>query len=601
MKQEKKQNFIARTLKLFRPFWKSLGVVIVLMLVGQTIAIFSPYLYGRSVDAVLHHNVRLVIISVVGAFALSFFQNEILTWYRERIELTKLDEHIEHYLSEETLKKMFSFSVGQHVNEHSGVRQSIVSRGQSALNELMNNVLYTVVPNLLQILAIFGILIYFAWQVAALAAVFVALYATATYKFNTSYSPKLIALRRKRQAQARMQSEFFHNSTLVISEAQESRSVEDFNLEGKEYLAQYEKTWLGFMNFFYATYPLLIIGQYASLGLGVYYIFIGKLSTGMFVTLFSWVGSIFSNMQQIMRMQRRTIAQVIEIKRLYELLDIMPDIDSSAKGIVPETFGGSVEFRDVSFAYPYRSSVAEEEREDDTSDKREDYVVRNVSFEIPAGAKVGFVGSSGSGKSTIVNLVRRYYDPSEGSILIDGISLKEIDLAFLRSQIGNVEQKIELFDRSIRDNILFGLPEGVTVSESALAKAVTDASLDDFLKKLPEGIDTHIGENGVKVSGGERQRIGIARAFIKDPKILIFDEATSALDSINEKLIHEAINRGAQGRTTIIIAHRLSTVRDADIIFVVSKGKITDRGTHEELQKTSAEYQRLIQNQILAG
>jgi ABC-type multidrug transport system fused ATPase/permease subunit len=196
--------------------------------------------------------------------------------------------------------------------------------------------------------------------------------------------------------------------------------------------------------------------------------------------------------------------------------------------------------------------------------------------------------------------MRRYYDATEGQILIDGEPLTDIDLHWLRSQIGNVEQKIELFDRSIRDNILFGLPAGVEITDDKLNTAVADASLTDFIAKLKDhGVDTVIGEGGIKVSGGERQRIGIARALIKNPKILIFDEATSALDSINEKLIHDAINRSAKGRTTIIIAHRLSTVMDADIIFVVAEGKIVGQGTHKELEKNNKEYQKLIKNQIL--
>jgi ATP-binding cassette subfamily B (MDR/TAP) protein 1 len=196
--------------------------------------------------------------------------------------------------------------------------------------------------------------------------------------------------------------------------------------------------------------------------------------------------------------------------------------------------------------------------------------------------------------------MRRFYDPTEGEILIDDVNLKDMNLHWLRSRIGNVEQKIDLFDRSIKDNILFGLPSGAEVPDEKVQKAVEDASLTEFIEKLKDhGLDTVIGEGGIKVSGGERQRIGIARALIKDPKILIFDEATSALDSINEKLIHDAINRSAQGRTTIIIAHRLSTVMDADIIFVVAKGKIVAQGTHKELEKNSEDYKELIKNQIL--
>lgn len=240
------------------------------------------------------------------------------------------------------------------------------------------------------------------------------------------------------------------------------------------------------------------------------------------------------------------------------------------------------------------------EDEEEKTDKKEEQAITNISLKIEAGAKVGFVGVSGSGKSTIINLMRRYYDPQNGQIFIDGIPLKDLDLKWFRSQVGNVEQKIELFDRSIRENILFGLPEEKKITEEELNKIIKDSSLDEFVAGLKDnGLDTMIGEGGIKVSGGERQRIGIARALIKNPKILIFDEATSALDAYNEKLIHDAINIGSKGRTTIIIAHRLSTVIDADIIFVVDGGKIVGQGKHDELKDTCPEYQKLIKNQVV--
>ncbi len=596
---KKRQNFFLRTLKLFRPFWGSFAVVFFLMLVGQMLAIASPYLYGRSVDAVLRHDPHALVFSLGGAFLLTLLQTEFLNWFRESIEVKKLDENIEHYLSDKALEKMFSFSVGQHVNEHSGVRQAVVSRGQNGLNDVIYSVLYTFIPNILQILVIFGILAYLAWPVALVAAFFFFLFVLITYKQNAIFLPKINAVFSKRRNQSKLQSEFFRNSTLVIAEAQEEKALGQFDVSAEEHLVLTRKTWLEFLGFFYATRPLLIIGQYASLGVGIYLIFQGRLSTGMFVTLFSWTGSVFGNLQQMMNLQRRTVNQIVEIRKFYELLDLDSDVSLNQDGPRPEIKGG-IEFRQVSFAYPYRFASDEDEGDRTEAQRlaKEKRVVTDVSFSIPAGAKVGFVGSSGSGKSTIVNLMRRYYDPTEGSVLIDGVDLKTLDLGWLRGQIGNVEQKIELFDRSIRDNILFGLPKGRTVTEAELARVVNDASLGDFIAKLPEGLDTHIGENGIKISGGERQRIGIARAFIKDPKILIFDEATSALDSVNEKLIHDAINRGAEGRTTIIIAHRLSTVSDADIIFVVANGVIVASGKHEDLQKTSPDYQKLIKNQI---
>ena len=210
----------------------------------------------------------------------------------------------------------------------------------------------------------------------------------------------------------------------------------------------------------------------------------------------------------------------------------------------------------------------------------------SVNFTIPAGAKVGFVGVSGSGKSTIVNLMRRYYEATEGEILIDGAVLKELDLHWLRSQIGNVEQKIDLFDISIRDNILFGLPANAEVSEEKIQKAVTDASLDEFVTKLKEhGLDTMIGEGGLKLSGGEKQRLSIARALLRKPKLLLFDEATSALDSLTEEEISDTIRDISKegNQITILIAHRLSTIMHADRLYVLVKGDVVETGKHETL------------------
>ncbi len=493
---------------------------------------------------------------------------------------------------------MLGFSIGQHTNEHSGVKQTVVYKGQSALTNIMYTILYTILPNVLQIIATLIILAFFDWRVALIAFTFVLLYVYVSQGRNKKFLPLIDQIRKNNQEQSKLSSELYRNATLVISEAKEEATLTAFDKKYATISDYATETWTRYLDFHYLHKILIFLGRYASLGVGIYLIFIGQHSTGMLVTFFSWVGNIFGNLVQIMNLQRHFIFQMVEIKKFFDLMDITPDIDASVGGIALQPFNGSIEFKNVSFAYPYRQSAKEIENEE-VSNKKEEHAIENVTFSIPAGAKVGFVGVSGSGKSTIVNLMRRFYDVSAGEILIDGINIKEIDLKWLRSQIGNVEQKIDLFDRSIKDNIIFGLPEGAVVSQERLTQVVSDASLDDFVAKLKDhGLDTVIGEGGIKVSGGERQRIGIARALIKDPKILIFDEATSALDSINEKLIHEAINRSAKGRTTIMIAHRLSTVMDADTIFVVSEGKIVDSGTHEELKKRCAEYKELIKNQI---
>jgi len=597
----KHSSFFKRVLGFFKPFRKPFAIVTALMLFGQLLNAFSPLLFSKGVDAVIDGNAKLTAYFLITAFAITFFRDQILAFIRERVEISKLDFAIDKTFSVLSLSRMFQFSIGQHINEHSGVKQTIVSKGQNSLSGFMFSILNNILPSFIQIVAMSAFLFYFDWRVASVALVFVVLYIIASYFRNVKVFPKLDEVRKKNQGQSKLQSELFRNSTLVIAEAQELKTTDDFKYKYDNVTDFGISTWNSYLVNFYIHRTIITIGQYATLGMGAYYILIGNHSAGMFVALWAWTNGVFSNLMSIMNSQRHTLSQIVEIKKYFELLDITPDIEPNIGGKTIENLQGSIEFKHVSFAYPYRKSAQEEEDETDI-EKDQEHTIEDISFTIPAGAKVGFVGVSGSGKSTMVNLMRRYYDTTSGEILIDGVPLKELDLHWLRSQIGNVEQKIELFDRSIRDNILFGLPGSTEIDEAKLQKAVKDASLTDFINKLKDhGLDTMIGEGGIKVSGGERQRIGIARALIKDPKILIFDEATSALDSINEKLIHDAINRSAAGRTTIIIAHRLSTVMDADIIFVVADGKIVGQGTHAELEKKNKEYQKLIKNQILVG
>jgi ABC-type multidrug transport system fused ATPase/permease subunit len=225
-------------------------------------------------------------------------------------------------------------------------------------------------------------------------------------------------------------------------------------------------------------------------------------------------------------------------------------------------------------------------------------VVKNLNLTIPQGKKIAFVGFSGSGKSTIIKLLLRIYDWQKGDIKIGKKSLREIDAKILRQRIGYVEQHIDLFDTSVRENILFGVLDKrgqEKISEEKLMEIIKRARIDQFFERLGNtGLDTIIGERGVKLSGGERQRIGIARALAKNPDILIFDEATASLDTENEKYIQEAIDESSKGRTTIIIAHRLSTVQNSDIIFVMDKGKLVGTGKHTDLLENCQEYQRLI-------
>jgi ABC-type multidrug transport system fused ATPase/permease subunit len=271
-----------------------------------------------------------------------------------------------------------------------------------------------------------------------------------------------------------------------------------------------------------------------------------------------------------------------DAEKYFTIMDKVPSFDESGKKNID--LKESIVFSNVAFRYEKSTAP----------------VFSGLSFTIEKNAVTAFVGSSGSGKSTIVKLLVRAYDYSGGSITIGNTELRSIDAGYLREHIGYVEQHVDLLDETIKENILIARNHNKKGDEETLLNEVAKhARIDQFYHRLGEKkFDTVVGERGVKLSGGERQRVGIARAIIKNPEILIFDEATSALDSENEKFVMEAINEVSKGKTTIIIAHRLSTVRNADKIIVMDKGTIAGEGTHDELMMTNNIYQNLVAHQL---
>jgi len=301
--------------------------------------------------------------------------------------------------------------------------------------------------------------------------------------------------------------------------------------------------------------------------------------------------------------QRNMADWLSAIKKMLDMLDEKPVAQEIKNPVVLENMKGSIVFDAVTFHYPKRKKQNEESVEKNEVKQGDEHehepALENISFTIDAGKTTAFVGKSGSGKTTLINLLLRAYDPQEGAIFIDGINLKDLQLNAYRKQVGVVEQDVEVFDKTIKHNILFPIdnPEYFDVEElDAIAK---DAGVAEFKDRLADGYDTKIGEKGIQLSGGQKQRVGIARVLAKKPKILIFDEATASLDSINEKNIHEAMNKALKGRTGIIIAHRLATIVDADKIVVMNNGKVVGEGTHKELVKDCPEYQELVQLQNL--
>lgn len=306
----------------------------------------------------------------------------------------------------------------------------------------------------------------------------------------------------------------------------------------------------------------------------------GKLNAADFTAFLLYINMFINPIHRFVTLFEQLQEGMSGFSRFYEIMTTPDEIDEGE--VVIEDIKGDVAFENVTFSYV----------NDDTTDKA---VISDLSLSLKAGNTVALVGPSGGGKSTICNLIPRFYNVQSGRITIDGIDVKDITLDSLRRNIGMVSQSVFLFDGTVRDNIAYGKPDA---SDEEIVEAARKANIHDFILTLDNGYDTEVGERGVKLSGGQRQRISIARVFLKNPKLLILDEATSALDNVTEMQIQEALEELSEGRTVIVVAHRLSTVKNADEIVVIDQTGIVERGSHEELIARDGEYKKLYSYQF---
>ncbi len=309
----------------------------------------------------------------------------------------------------------------------------------------------------------------------------------------------------------------------------------------------------------------------------------GRMSLGEFVAFLFCMFKSYDPIRRLSRLQHDMQQGLASSSRIFKVMDEQMEMRDKPGAVELKKFSKDLEFRNVSFSYGAGFNLP---------------VLEDVSFKLSAGEMIAIVGQSGSGKSTLTNLIPRFYDVSEGEVLIDGIDVRDLQLASLRRQIAIVTQEVSLFNDTVRSNIAYG-SYGHNDSHEKIRVAATAALADEFIAKLPEGYDTVVGERGLILSGGQRQRVAIARAILKDAPILILDEATSALDTESEMLVQQALDNLMAGRTTIVIAHRLSTVRRADRIIVLEQGRIAEMGTHQELLDLNGIYRRLYELQFV--
>ncbi len=575
------------------PFVRPAIAVLGLLVLGQAILLTIPWFQGKLIDqlfaSVPHRELYTTVALMCGALVVHNLIERI-TW---EANVYGLLNPISRHAATISMERLTKLSIGQHIRENSGIKQTIISSGQASIRALVDMSLNQVLPLLVELSAVTVILMIKSWQLGCVLLVGTITFALWSFFMNRTIHPKLIQQQDLANHEGKFRGEILKNMDLVLQSAQEDRAIRESDASVATVQQGHRSIWLPYVN--QATWRdnVVTATRAVIMLVGINLVFQHVHTTGMMITLWTWSISALNRVQSVGPITRTMLEHIAAVAKFFELMETPPEIISAANPLRPERYTGNIKFEDVTLRYQRRAEELPEDEQD------RDPSLINVSFHIPAGQTVAFVGESGAGKSSIVYALLRSQELDSGRILVDGHDMAaELDHRHFRSHIGVVSQTTFLFDKSLRYNMTYGLTELDAVpNEEHLDRIAKMACIDRFMDRLEDGYDTVVGERGIKLSGGERQRIAIARALMKDPDILIFDEATSSLDPKNEQAVQEAIDIASRGRTTIIIAHRYSTIRNADRIYVMDRGSIVGSGSHAELIESCVQYRDQIKHQ----
>ena len=558
-----------------RPDLKARIVIAMVALVLAKIATLAfPLFYGAAVDALGGNGQAVQSVAVAISFILAFGVARILmqgfAQLRDAVAAKAVYNAVRS-VAGKTFRHIHALSLRFHLERKTGGLTRVIERGTKGIDVLLFYVLFSIAPTILELLLVCGYLWWaYHWGYVAITIVTVIIYGVFTIRVTAW----------RTDIRRRMNDSDTEANTKAVDSLLNYETVKYFNNESHEatrydqamvqYAEASEKSQmsLSFLNAGQAA--IITAGLVGVMCLAAYQISIGQMTIGGLVVVNGFLTQLYVPLNLLGTVYREINQALIDMEKMFDVLNVAPEVKDKPGAPDLSVQGGEVRFEDVVFSY-------EPERT----------ILKGVSFAVPAGKTVAIVGPSGAGKSTISRILYRFYEIQSGKVTIDGQDIRDVRQDSVRSVIGIVPQDTVLFNDTIRYNIRYGR---ITATDDEIAAAARLAQIEPFIRQLPDGFKSMVGERGLKLSGGEKQRVAIARTILKNPPILLLDEATSALDTHTEREIQSALREVSRNRTTLVIAHRLSTVIDADQILVLDKGQIVERGRHEELLALNGAY-----------
>jgi ABC-type multidrug transport system fused ATPase/permease subunit len=589
--QDQRARKVRWMIGLLRPYRGRLILMFAALLLETGAALAPPYLLGKAIDSGIRAGDVAALDLIVAAFVLAtvlyavatFWETYLVGWVGTRA-LQDLRERIFAHLQ--------AMSIGFFTRRSPGVLISRMTNDVEALNQLVTSGLVTIFSSTLTLVGVVVIMLALDLKLALITFVTFPLLAVASVVFRIVSAGTYRATRERIAAVTAYLQETLSGVRVVRSFGQEPRHMAQMTELNEENRDVNMKTVYLNASYFPAVELLAAVGTAVILLYGGTQAIDGALEIGVVVAFVGYLTRFFEPIQELSQLYTTYQQGMAALDKIFDLLDTAPDMVDAPGAIDPGTLRGEIELEGVWFSYAEEAGKEDGAPADgDGAGPGEDvWALRDVDLHVPPGQTLALVGATGAGKSTFAKLVARFYDPQQGTVRVDGHDLRGVQQRALRRQLGIVPQEGFLFSGSVRENVAFGRPEA---SEEEIEAALAAVGATDFLKALPQGLDTEVGERGIQLSAGQRQLVAFARALLAEPRILILDEATSNVDVRTEKTIERGLERLLHGRTAIVIAHRLSTIRRAGKIVVLEHGKIAEQGTHDELIEAGGPYSKL--------